>query len=90
MNQQKHLRAANQRNIQKALDHYDAKLQQAFKQQLLDDLDAKLQRAFANSRPFTHAQNQKPLDWVRSPDGWSLSRNHPNSQNSPNNPGTAN
>ena len=78
MNQQKHLRAANQRNIQKALDHYDAKLQQAFKQQRLDDLDAKLQRAFANSRPFAHTQNQKPLNWVRSPDGWSLSRNHPN------------
>lgn len=84
MNQQKHLRAANQRNIQKALDHYDAKLQQAFKQQRLDDLDAKLQRAFA------YTQNQEPFNWVRTANGWSLSRNHPNSQNSSNNPGTAN
>jgi len=32
------------------------------------DYDARLQQAFAN------AKNPKPIDWVRTPHGWSISR----------------
>lgn len=39
--------------------------------QAIADHDARLQQAFAN------AQNPKPILWVRTADGWTISRNHP-------------
>jgi hypothetical protein len=37
--------------------------------QAFADYDARLQQAFAN------AKNPKPIDWFRTPNGWSISRN---------------
>jgi hypothetical protein len=35
------------------------------------DYDARLQQAFAN------AKDPKPILWIRSADGWTISRDHP-------------
>jgi len=37
--------------------------------QAFADYDARLQQAFANS------QNPKPILWIRTPHGWTISRN---------------
>lgn len=39
--------------------------------QAIADHDARLQQAFAN------AKNPKPILWVRTADGWTISRDHP-------------
>ena len=39
--------------------------------QAIADHDAKLQQA------FTNAKNPKPILWVRTADGWTISRDHP-------------
>ena len=72
MDKQKRLRQAEQSNIKQAFDDYDAKLQQAFK-------DAGITKAIRDT------QDQKSWQWVRTPDGWTISRNRSASRNSPNN-----
>jgi len=44
--------------------------QSNIKQAFLDH-DARLQQAFAN------ATSPKPVQWIRTPDGWTISRNNP-------------
>ena len=72
MDKQQRLRQAEQSNISQAITDYDARLQQAFK-------DAGITKALHNT------QNQEPWQWVRTADGWTISRNHPPQRNSSDN-----
>lgn len=66
MDKQQRLRQAEQKNINAAISDYDAKLQQAFK------------NAGIVKHPH-HTQDQEPWEWVRTPDGWTISRDRPTS-----------
>jgi len=72
MDKQQRLRQAEQSNISQAFIDYDARLQQAFK-------DAGITKTIHN------AQNQEPWEWVRTLDGWTISRNRTATRNSSNN-----
>ena len=62
MDKQQRLRQAEESNITQAFIDYDARLQQAFKNSGI-------------TKAIRDTQNQKSWQWVRTPDGWTISRN---------------
>jgi hypothetical protein len=57
----------------------------------IGDYDAALQMAFKKAgikRSILQPQSQKSWEWVRAPDGWTISRNNPTPSNPSSNSNT--